>query len=276
MNLSLLENLFMNLAACQERSILVGLAAEFSRAKIALRRCGVRPPRPERVIITLSGGNQQKVVLARWLEASTQVLILEEPTFGVDVGSKAEIYRLLAEAVERGRGVFVGVVRPRGGRRYRTPSPGFRPRANRQRSQGRRPDDRDPDRADRRWAGGSMSKSEPGRCAWRDPARGVGLAPRRSPFSSHRPLRRPQARHVPDGLHVPIDGEQSVDQCARRAGGHDSACREPFRPVGRLDCRHRAGPGQRPANPAASALAAGLPHRPGDRRGGRACSTGSS
>jgi ribose transport system ATP-binding protein len=107
MNLSLLENLFMNLAAYPDRPSLVGLAAEISRAQIALRRCEVRPPRPERMIITLSGGNQQKVVLARWLEASTQLLILEEPTFGVDVGSKAEIYRLLAEAVARGRGVLL-------------------------------------------------------------------------------------------------------------------------------------------------------------------------
>jgi ribose transport system ATP-binding protein len=107
MNLSLLENLFMNLAASPDRRARVGLAEETSRAQAALRRCAVRPPRPERIIITLSGGNQQKVVLARWLEASTQLLILEEPTFGVDVGSKAEIYRLLAEAVEAGRGVLL-------------------------------------------------------------------------------------------------------------------------------------------------------------------------
>jgi ribose transport system ATP-binding protein len=107
MNLSLLENLFVNPAACPNQPSLVGLAAEISRAQIALRRCEVRPPQPERIISTLSGGNQQKVVLARWLETSAELLILEEPTFGVDVGSKAEIYRLLAQAAERGKGILL-------------------------------------------------------------------------------------------------------------------------------------------------------------------------
>jgi ribose transport system ATP-binding protein len=68
----------------------------------ALRRFSVRPAEPERPIATLSGGNQQKVVVARWMEAGSRLLVLEEPTFGVDVGSKAEIYRLLQEAIDNG------------------------------------------------------------------------------------------------------------------------------------------------------------------------------
>jgi ribose transport system ATP-binding protein len=55
----------------------------------------------------LSGGNQQKVVVARWLEGRVRLLILEEPTAGVDVGSKADIYSLMQRSLARGMGVLL-------------------------------------------------------------------------------------------------------------------------------------------------------------------------
>jgi ABC-type sugar transport system ATPase subunit len=58
-------------------------------------------------LIRLSGGNQQKVVLAKWLEAGPRVLLLDEPTRGIDVGSKQEIYRLLRHLADRGLAVIV-------------------------------------------------------------------------------------------------------------------------------------------------------------------------
>lgn len=68
---------------------------------------GVLPNNPEAPIATLSGGNQQKVMVGRWLSADRTVIVLEEPTAGVDVGAKADIYRLLEGALDAGLGVVL-------------------------------------------------------------------------------------------------------------------------------------------------------------------------
>ena len=60
---------------------------------------------PEAGMGTLSGGNQQKVLVGRWLEQRPRVLILDEPTRGVDIGAKAEIYAILRKLADRGIGV---------------------------------------------------------------------------------------------------------------------------------------------------------------------------
>jgi monosaccharide-transporting ATPase len=65
-------------------------------------------PSPDQPVKNLSGGNQQKVILARWLAANPKVLILDEPTRGIDVGSKAEIQKLVLKLAEEGRScVFI-------------------------------------------------------------------------------------------------------------------------------------------------------------------------
>jgi ABC-type sugar transport system ATPase subunit len=56
---------------------------------------------------TLSGGNQQKVILGRWLLTEPNVMILDEPTRGIDVGAKAEIYKLIGKMVNQGKAVIV-------------------------------------------------------------------------------------------------------------------------------------------------------------------------
>jgi len=81
--------------------------AEFAESSAVLRRFSVKPADPERLIATLSGGNQQKVVVARWMEAKVRLLVLEEPTIGVDVGSKAEIYHLLQQSLKAGLAVLL-------------------------------------------------------------------------------------------------------------------------------------------------------------------------
>jgi ribose transport system ATP-binding protein len=62
----------------------------------------IKTPGTEAAVVNLSGGNQQKVVLAKWLSMSPKVMILDEPTRGIDVGAKAEIYGLMRELADRG------------------------------------------------------------------------------------------------------------------------------------------------------------------------------
>jgi ribose transport system ATP-binding protein len=82
-------------------------AAEHRAAAAHLRALAVRPDDPERLAAELSGGNQQKVVLARWLLHAASVLLLDEPTRGVDVGAKAEVYRVIAELAGRGLAIVM-------------------------------------------------------------------------------------------------------------------------------------------------------------------------
>lgn len=67
----------------------------------------IKTPDEEKHIGELSGGNQQKVILARWLAADPKVLILDEPTKGIDVGAKAEIYQMACDLAKRGIGVII-------------------------------------------------------------------------------------------------------------------------------------------------------------------------
>jgi ribose transport system ATP-binding protein len=70
-------------------------------------RFSVRPRDSETPIATLSGGNQQKAMIGRWLRTDLRLLILEEPTASVDVGAKAAVHRLLNEALEAGLAVLL-------------------------------------------------------------------------------------------------------------------------------------------------------------------------
>jgi ribose transport system ATP-binding protein len=100
---SVAENLFLN-PCIKHKPVLspIHLGAE----RQAARRLGgflqLSPNDPQAMVENLSGGNQQKVVLGRWLARAPRVLILDEPTRGIDVGAKAEIYRLIAQLAANG------------------------------------------------------------------------------------------------------------------------------------------------------------------------------
>ena len=83
------------------------LRAGRRRAEQAFAAMRVRAPSPLVTVGSLSGGNQQKVLLSRWLETGPKVLILDEPTRGVDIGAKSEIYRLIDDLAKRDIGVVV-------------------------------------------------------------------------------------------------------------------------------------------------------------------------
>ena len=72
-----------------------------------IKQLRVKTASPQKPVRTLSGGNQQKVVLAKWLATDPLLLILDEPTAGVDIGSKTEIVEIIREFADRGRGVLV-------------------------------------------------------------------------------------------------------------------------------------------------------------------------
>lgn len=80
---------------------------ELREARSWIEKLEVRPPDVERQVRSLSGGNQQKVVLAKWLRTNPKVLIADEPTQGVDVGAKASIHQLLVDAASDGLGILV-------------------------------------------------------------------------------------------------------------------------------------------------------------------------
>jgi ribose transport system ATP-binding protein len=89
------------------RAGFVATGRELAEATRIIRELDVRPADPRRVVRTLSGGNQQKVVLARWLLRGCRLLILDEPTRGVDVGARTEIYRLVRRLADSGVGVLM-------------------------------------------------------------------------------------------------------------------------------------------------------------------------
>ena len=67
----------------------------------------IKTPALQQKVQNLSGGNQQKIVIAKWLTADTDVLIFDEPTRGIDVGAKSEIYRLLNELAQQGKAIIM-------------------------------------------------------------------------------------------------------------------------------------------------------------------------
>ena len=102
LQLSIRENKFPNLPARGHKSFsFLNPRKEHAAAAELTSRFNIKTPGEEVAVATLSGGNQQKVILSRWLSMPRSVIVLEEPTAGVDVGAKGDIYTLIHEATEQ-------------------------------------------------------------------------------------------------------------------------------------------------------------------------------
>ncbi len=101
------KNITMASLASVCRGIFVQAKEEAGKTSRAIRRFGVRCRDGEQPVGELSGGNQQKVVIAKWLETNPRVLILDEPTRGVDVGAKSEIHAIMGELVAQGVAILM-------------------------------------------------------------------------------------------------------------------------------------------------------------------------
>ncbi|MEC3975776.1 sugar ABC transporter ATP-binding protein [Amycolatopsis sp. H20-H5] len=108
MDLTVRENLTLpSLRPLRRRLGWIDRQAELAETRTWMRVVDLRPPAPEQPLKLLSGGNQQKVVMAKWLRLEPRVLLLDEPTQGVDVGAKAAIHELVAAAKNNGTAVLV-------------------------------------------------------------------------------------------------------------------------------------------------------------------------
>ena len=106
-NATVLENVVMTNGLRFVRNGFLRHRAERMAAQELLARFDVRPASPDRLLATLSGGNQQKALLGKWLQANPAVLLLHEPTQGVDVGSRQQILQVIAEVAASGATVVM-------------------------------------------------------------------------------------------------------------------------------------------------------------------------
>ena len=107
-NLSISDNI--NISLLDKNSNRFGFVSRKKEEKVAgdgIRNFKIKTPSPDKKIVELSGGNQQKCIVALWISTNPKVLILDEPTKGIDVGAKSEFYQMICEFAKQGLGVIL-------------------------------------------------------------------------------------------------------------------------------------------------------------------------
>jgi ribose transport system ATP-binding protein len=106
-DLSIINNISIAHFICKHNKVLISRREEVERYERNKKVTDIKTPNPDNYITSLSGGNQQKVILSRWLELDSDVYILDNPTQGIDVGAKFEIYKLIDEIAKRGKSLII-------------------------------------------------------------------------------------------------------------------------------------------------------------------------
>ncbi|MEE0663958.1 MAG: ATP-binding cassette domain-containing protein, partial [Collinsella bouchesdurhonensis] len=109
-DMSLLENMYLSEHVLSARSFAINTKRENERFEKYGKLLNIKANSSADNINSLSGGNQQKVFLARWLNTDAQVLLLDNPTQGIDVGAKSEIYHLILDLARKGKTVIINTL----------------------------------------------------------------------------------------------------------------------------------------------------------------------
>ena len=104
---SIMENATLPMLKNFARGIVLNRKQQENATQKQIEALGIKTPGADQIAKNLSGGNQQKVVLAKWLISNSDILIFDEPTRGVDVGAKQEIYQIMNELVESGKSILM-------------------------------------------------------------------------------------------------------------------------------------------------------------------------
>jgi ABC-type sugar transport system ATPase subunit len=107
MNFTGVHNISIAKLAQISRSGVLDLGREQRLAQRHFEKLRITPTAGDRSVQYLSGGNQQKIIIARWIFSEADVFILDEPTQGIDVGAKVEVYNLINELTHEGKGVVL-------------------------------------------------------------------------------------------------------------------------------------------------------------------------
>ena len=109
-DMNLVENMYISRHTIDGKNPVIQKKQELERFLDYKEKLNMKAGDPKNLIISLSGGNQQKVILARWLSTEAELLLLDNPTQGIDVGAKEEIYRLILKLAKQGKTIIINTL----------------------------------------------------------------------------------------------------------------------------------------------------------------------